>query len=256
MHSVMTKLALAALLAFVAGVGVAHAEGRYPDEYALRPLQLPTEMVQLKVPLIINLSKDNVGNPTFIPFDLRFGLSDELELDIFHPVHGLCVSGSSKGCNHAYNDLAVGLLYSVMRERGVELSPFGAFEVAQFSSPAHLRLDAGVAFKFVQAQWSIFAKPYIGIGMNHRDKNGDGIKMPIEFAFQLSRPTALFGETGFYSDDLHNLGDTWSSPVGVGINYLLQNGIDMGAEFKLDDLIGNGSSTDSRSFIFYFALRT
>jgi hypothetical protein len=138
----------------------------------------------------------------------------------------------------------------------MELSPFGAFEVARFSSPAHLRLDAGVAFKFVQTQWSIFAKPTIGIGVSHRDENGDGFKMPIEFAFQLSRPTALFVETGFYSDDLHDPGGTWFSPLGVGINYLLQNGIDMGAELKLDKLVGNGSTTDSRSFIFYFALRS
>jgi hypothetical protein len=250
----MKNFALAAFLCTLVCAGTARAERGYPDEYALRPLQLPTEMVQLKVPLIINLSKDNVGNPIFIPFDIRFGLSNELELDIFHPRLGLCVSGQSKGCGRVYNDLAVGLLYSVMRERDVDLSFFGAFEVAQFSSPAHLRLDAGVAFKFVQPQWSIFAKPYIGIGMNHRDENGDGFYMPIEFAFQLSRPTALFIETGFYGD-LHNLGDTWSSPVGVGINFLLQHGIDMGAEFKLDDLIGNGSTTDSRSFIFYFALR-
>jgi hypothetical protein len=254
MHSGMKKFVLAAFLGALACAGTAHAQRGYPDEYALRPLQLPTEMAQLKVPLVINLSKDNVGNPIFIPFDIRFGLSSELELDIFHPERGLCVSGQSKGCGHVYNDIAVGLLYSVMREREMDLSLFGAFEVAQFASPAHLRLDAGVAFKFVQPQWSIFAKPYIGIGMNHRDENGDAFKMPIEFAFQLSRPTALFIETGFYGD-LHNLGDTWSSPVGVGINFLLQHGIDMGAEFKLDDLIGNGSTTDSRSFIFYFAFR-
>jgi hypothetical protein len=253
----MKKFVLAAFLGALACAGTAHAQRGYPDEYALRPLQLPTEMVQLKVPLIINLSKDNVGNPIAIPFDIRFGLTDDLELDLFHqyPHGGLCISGQSKGCGHVYNDIAVGLLYSLMRERDVDLSFFGAFEVAQFSSPSLLRLDAGMAFKFVQPQWSIFAKPYIGIGVNHRDQNGDAFKMPIEFAFQLSRPTALFIETGFYGDDLHNLGDTWFSPVGVGINYLLQHGIDMGAEFKLDRLIGNGSSTDFRSFIFYFAFR-
>jgi len=252
----MKKLALAAFLGALVCAGTAHAQRGYPDEYALRPLQLPTEMVQLKVPLIINLSKDNVGNPIAIPFDIRFGLTDDLELDLFHqyPYGGLCISGQSKGCGHVYNDIDVGLLYSLMRERDVDLSFFGAFEVAQFSSPSFLRLDAGMAFKFVQPQWSIFAKPYIGIGVNHRDQNGDAFKMPIEFAFQLSRPTALFIETGFYGD-LHNLGDTWFSPVGVGINFLLQHGIDMGAEFKLDDLIGNGSTTDSRSFIFYFAFR-
>lgn len=251
----MQKLVLAAFLFLIASTGAARAQG-YPDEYALRPLQLPTDMVQLRVPLVINLSEDRVGSPVAIPFDIRFGLSRELELQLFHqsPYGGLCVSGKSNGCEHVYDDLAVGLLYSVMRESGVDFSVFGAFEIARFSSPALARLDAGVAFKYVQAPWSIFAKPYVGLGLNHRDDNHDWFKMPIEFALQLSRPTALFVETGFYGD-LHDFGDSWFSPVGVGINFLLQHGIDMGAELKLDHLIGNGGNSDERSFVFYFAFR-
>ena len=35
-------------------------------------------------------------------------------------------------------------------------------------------------------------------------------------------------------------------PLGVGINYLLQHGVDLGAEFKFTDLVGNGSGADGR----------
>lgn len=254
----MRKAVLAAFLLVVSVLVLAdavHAQG-YPDEYALRPLQLSTDMVQLRAPLVINLSEGSVGSPIAIPFDLRFGLSRELELQLFHqyPYGGLCISGESNGCGNVYNDIAVGLLYSVMRETGLDVSVFGAFEISQFSSPTHARLDAGMAFKYIEAPWSVFAKPYVGLGLNHRDQNHDWFKMPIEFALQLSRPTALFIETGFYGD-LHDFGNTWFSPVGVGINYLLQRGIDMGAELKLDRLIGNGSSSDYRSIIVYVALR-
>jgi len=114
----MRKLAPALSLAALAFTSTAHAQGGgYPDAYALRPLQLPTGMVQLKVPVIINLSKGSVASPVFIPFELRLGLTSDLELRIFHPVHGLCVSGHAKGCDRVYNDLALGMLYSVMRER-------------------------------------------------------------------------------------------------------------------------------------------
>jgi hypothetical protein len=250
----MQKILPALVLAALAFTSTAHAQGGYPDAYALRPLQMPDGMVQLKVPVIINLTRRSVASPVFIPFELRLGLTHDFELRIFHPVHGLCVSGQGKGCGRVYNDLALGMLYSVMREQGIELSLLGAVEVTSFSSPAKVRLDAGMAFKFVHAPFSIAAWPYVGIGLNHRDQNGDDIKIPIEFAFQLSPPTALFFETGFYGS-AHDFGNTWSSPLGVGINFLLQHGVDMGVEFKLDNAIGNGSTTDNRWFIFYFALR-
>jgi hypothetical protein len=146
------------------------------------------------------------------------------------------------------------MLYSVMREQGMELALLGAVEVTSFSSPALLRLDAGMAFKYVHAPFSIAAWPYVGIGLNHRDENGDSINIPVEFAYQLSPPTALFVESGFFGD-AHDFGNTWSSPLGVGINYLLQHGVDMGAEFKFTNLIGNGSGADGRLFLVYFAFR-
>jgi hypothetical protein len=250
----MRKFVPALVIAALAFASTAHAQGGYPDAYALRPLQLPTGMVQLKVPVIINLSKDSVGSPVFIPFELRLGLTSDLELRIFHPDHGLCISGQAKGCGRVYNDLGLGMLYSVMREQGMELALLGAVEVASFSSPALLRLDAGMAFKYVHAPFSIAAWPYVGIGLNHRDGNGDSINIPVEFAYQLSPPTALFVESGFFGD-AHDFGNSWSSPLGVGINYLLQHGVDLGAEFKFTNLIGNGSGADGRLFLVYFAFR-
>ena len=250
----MRKFVPALVFATLAAAGTARAQGGYPDAYALRPLQLPTSMVQLKVPVIINMSKGKVANPVFIPFELRLGLSSELELRIFQPGHGLCVSGSAKGCGHVYNDLGLGLLYSVMREQGMELALLGAVEVTSFASPAMVRFDAGMAFKYVKAPFSIAAWPYVGIGLNHRDGNGDSLNLPVEFAYQLSPPTALFVEGGLFGD-AYDFGNKWSSPFGVGLNYLLQHGVDMGAEFKFTNLVGNGSGPDGRLFLFYLALR-
>jgi len=250
----MRKLALALVLTALTIASTARAQSGYPDEYALRPLQLPTGLVQLKVPVIVNLAKGQVGSPVFIPLELRLGLTSDLELRLFHPVHGLCVSGHAKGCGRVYNDLALGMLYSVMREQGMELSLLGAFEVTSLVSPVMVRLDAGMAFKYVHAPFSIAAWPFIGIGLNHREANGDSINIPVEFAYQLALPTALFLESGLYGS-ARDFGNSWFMPLGVGINYLLQHGVDMGAEFKLDGPISNGGSGNGREFIFYFALR-
>ena len=225
----------------------------YPDEYALRPLLLPTGMVQLKVPVVINLSKNSVASPVFIPIEIRLGLTKELELRLFQPGNSLCVSGKSKGCDRVYNDLALGMLYSVMRERGMDLALLGAVEVTSFSNPAKLRLDAGMAFKYIHAPFSIATWPYVGIGLNHRDENGDSVNIPVEFAYQLAWPTALFLESGLFGPT-HNFSDSWSMPLGVGIDYLLRHSVDIGAEFKFTSLIGHGS-TDGRLILVYVALR-
>ena len=249
----MRKTITTLLLACLAMTGTASAAGGYPDEYALRPLQLPAGMVQLKVPVIVNLSRGSVASPVTIPFELRLGLSSELEVRLFHPVNGLCVSGQAKGCGRVYNDLGLGMLYSVMREQGVDLALLAALEVRSFSSPVHLRIDAGMAFKYVHAPISIAAWPYVGIGLHDRDNNGDSLNVPVELDFQISPPTALFVETGLYGSP-HDLGNSWSMPLGVGVNYLLVHGVDIGAEFKLTGPVGNGG-TDGRLVLVYAALR-
>jgi hypothetical protein len=249
----MKKIIPGLTLVVLAFAGTARAQGGYPDEYALRPLMLPTGMAQLKVPVVINLSKDSVASPVSIPFEIRLGLTSELELRLFHPGNGLCISGKSKGCGHVYNDLALGMLYSVTKEQGMEFALLGAVEVTSFVSPATMRLDAGMAFKYIQAPFSFVAWPYLGIGLNHRDGNGDSINIPVEFAYQLAMPTALFVESGLFGPT-KNFGDSWVMPLGVGINYLLQHSVDIGAEFKFTSFLGNGS-TDGRLIMVYVAMR-
>lgn len=226
----------------------AEAQPGYPDAYALRPLELPPSLVQVKLPLVVDLSRGNAGKLIFMPFDLRAGVSRELELRLFQPVRGLCL----RGCDKAYNDLGVGLLYSVFDENGVQASLLGAFEVASFTSPVQVALDVGLAFKVIRAPFSFFAAPYLRVPLSDRAQVDDSINLPIEFAFQIATPTALFVETGLYGS-AHDGGD-WSGPIGVGIDQLLQRGVDLGAEFKLNTVLGH-TDTGSRLVLVYLVLR-
>jgi len=215
----------------------AEAAGAYPDEYALRPLQLPSGMLQLKVPVVINFSSGAIGRPIFIPLELRLGLQSDLELQIFHPRYGLCVTGASRGCGRVYDDIGFKMLYRLMHSGGMDIAFLGALELVSFHNPARLRFDAGVGWKLVRGQFSIAASPYLGIGLNHRQDNGDSFNLPAGFAFQISPLAALFLESGLYMD-IHNMSDSWSMPLGVGVSYLLAHDVDIGAEFKFPDLIG------------------
>ena len=53
-----TLLCIAFFTMVMGGLVLAQTAAGYPDAYAMRPLELPTGMVQLKVPVIVNLSKD------------------------------------------------------------------------------------------------------------------------------------------------------------------------------------------------------
>jgi hypothetical protein len=239
---------IATCLALCLVAGAAHAKPGYPDEYALRPLQLPESMVQLKVPLIVDLSRGQAGKTIWVPFDLRFGVTNELELRIFHPVHGLCL----RGCDKAYDDLGFGLLYAVFDEDHMQVSLLGAFEVRRFTRPVRTALDAGLAFAYIRAPFSIHASPYLGIPITDRAGQDAWVNVPIELAYQLSPPTALFLETGLYGSARDP--NAWSGPIGVGINQLLQHSVDVGAEFKLNSVIGN-TDTGNRLVLVYLMVR-
>lgn len=228
--------------------GTAYAKSGYPDEYALRPIQLPESMVQVKIPLIVDLSRGHAGKPIFVPFDIRLGATNELELRIFHPVHGMCL----RGCDKAYDDLALGLLYSVFDEDHVQASLLGAFEVRRFTSPVQTVLDVGAAFAYIRAPFSIYASPYLGIPITDRANQDEWVNLPIEFAYQLSLPTAVFLETGLYGN-AHDP-NSWSGPIGGGINLLLHHSVDVGAEFKLNSVLGH-TDTGSRLVLVYLMLR-
>jgi hypothetical protein len=239
---------LTALLALFGIAASASAAANYPDEYALRPIQLPASMVQLKAPLIMDLSRGNAGKTIFVPFDIRLGVTDEIELRLFHPVNGLCL----RGCAKRYNDLALGLLYSAFDEQGGQASLLGAFEVRSFASPVQLVLDVGLSLAYFHAPFSVRAAPYLGLPISDREHQTDWVNVPIEFAYQVSLPTAVFLETGLYGS-VHDP-NGWSGPVGVGINQLLRRGIDIGAEFKLNSIIGH-ADTGSRLVLVYLMVR-
>jgi hypothetical protein len=228
--------------------GTANASPAYPDEYALRPIQLPAGMAQVKIPLIIDLSRGHAGTPISVPLDIRFGVTPALELRIFHPVNGVCL----RGCDKHYNDLAFGLLYSVLDEDHVQASLLGAFEVRSFANPVQTVLDLGLSFAYIRAPFSIYASPYLGLPLSDREHQREWVNVPIEFAYQLSRPTAVFFETGIYGDARDP--GSWSGPVGAGINQLLHPSVDVGAEFKLNSIVGH-TDTGSRLALVYLMIR-
>jgi hypothetical protein len=261
------------------------AAGAYPDEYALRPLTLAAGTFQATVPVVLNLSKNAVLKPVWVPLDLRFGVNDQLELFLSHNVHGtplayggggVCLGGKDRGywtmlagsCQKSngdaaiYNNLNVGAQFSLSKSGGIELSGIGALEIRDISPDLLAAIDVGVGFKYVGAPISIKAAPQIGIGVTKRSTgNKEFISVPVQLAFQASPQLAAFIDTGIFGPTSH-FGNLYSLPVGIGASFLASHGLDVGAEFMLPALVAGSVYTSDakganvRTLMVFAAYRT
>lgn len=240
----------------------------YPDAYVLRPLTVPPGMFQGTLPVVFSFSQNAVFKPVWIPLDMRFGMTDQLEFFLTHNAlgaplaagnGGLCL-GTKQYCQKTYNNLNVGGQFSFAKGKGLELSGLLAAEFKEFSPHLLFAVDVGVGVKYVNAIFSAKATPRLGIEVNRRStENGqETIGMPVQFALQAAPRIAAFVDMGLFGPT-NQFGSRYTIPVGVGGDFLLRHGFDVGAEFMFPAL-GRGSAvagkaTDSRTLMLYAVWR-
>jgi hypothetical protein len=254
-----------------AAAPAAAAPAGYPNEYALRPLTLSAGTFQATVPVVLNLSKNAVLKPVWVPLDLRYGVNNELEVFVSHnylgaPVAfgqgGVCLGGTSRGCEKFYNNINVGGQYSLLKSNGVELSGLAALDVRRLSDPMYLAIDVGVGFKYLTGPISIKVAPQIGIGANKRSEgNKEVLSVPVQIAFQATPQLAAFLDTGIFGSTDH-FSDVYGVPVGIGASFLVLHGLDVGAEFMLRQALAGSTvpsdmkGANARTLTVFAAYRT
>jgi hypothetical protein len=230
---------------FAADEGAASAGG-YPDEYTLRPLVLPDGGYQVWLPVMFNLSKDSVGKPVIIPPEFSIGLNSQLTFRLYTR-DSIRIQKGAK----VFNDLGVGFLYEFSRSGAWQFAALGAVEVNSFRDPAIASLRGGVSMKYIRSPYALVFEPQIRAVVVHRDAMSDQVDLPVEGAYQFDAATAFFVQTGLF------LGDNYSViPLGLGVNYLLQHGLDVGAMFKFPNALGDGSTVNARELWLYLRWRS
>jgi hypothetical protein len=240
----------------------------YPDQYVLRPLTVAPGMFQGTLPVVFSLSENAVFKPVWIPLDMRFGMTDQLEFFVTHNAlgaplavgnGGLCL-GKSKYCPKTYNNLNVGGQFSFAKINGFEVSGLLAAQFREFSPHLLFAVDVGVGVKYVSAIFSAKATPRLGIGVNRRNSGNEqeAIGLPIQLALQAEPRIAAFVDTGLFGPT-NQFSSNYTIPVGFGANFLPKHGFDVGAEFMFPAL-GRGSAvagkaTDSRTLMVYAVWR-
>ncbi len=229
-------------------------------------LTLPAGAFQGTLPVVLNLSKDAVLKPVWIPLDLRYGVTNELTVFVAHTAMGqslasgggVCLGGTDRNCTKFYNSLAIGGLYSLLNSSGLELAGLVALDLRSLD-PMYLAADVGVSLRYVAAPLTVTVTPIFGIGLNKRDENNkEMISVPVQVAFQATPELNVFLDSGIISPT-KDFGDNYVVPVGIGAGYAVQPGLTVGAEFMLTSVVTgkpNNEAMDGRHLMLFASYRT
>jgi len=234
--------------------------------YVSRGLTQTAGNLQVMVPVVLNLSKDAVLKPVWVPLDLRYGINDQLEVFVAHTPFGwtpamgfggVCLGGTSRGCAKMYNNVSVGAQYSLLKDGAMELTGIGALDVRSLD-PMYLAVNVGVGFKYIAGQLAIKAQPLISIAATKRSEQvKEVIAVPVQVAFQATPELAVFLDTGFFSPT-KELSKSYIVPVGIGASFAALPNLDVGGEFMLPAMLTGAEGDkafDSRTLMVFGSYR-
>lgn len=233
-----------------------------------RGVQGPEGLVTVRLNLLINASKNSFGKPTSLAPDLYYSLSDTVQIGILHtgpmgwqtlPGAGLCLTGTSNGCPRIYDNVGFDFIYGLLFG-DFHLSAHSSLYLYRISDPTWVMWTVGMIGKFHFTDMvALFFDPQIGISLSHRDHNKDQLFIPLELQIQAGPALSLKILTGV-TGELSALGDTYRSPLGLGVVANLNPNVDIGIRFSFDNLLGHQfvgySRTDIRSIALLLSIRS
>ncbi len=167
----IVRAAVAAALALVAlastpasaeerGAGTRYARESYPyGEIVNQPLTLPASLLRLDLPVNINLTKDEVGKPWFVPASADLGVTDDVQVGVFHDV-GLCLAGKANGCAKTYDDFGGRVLVSISRTAEAQLAAEANVLAFNFDDTQY---RAGVALAYKRSLGNVGVQVRTGV---------------------------------------------------------------------------------------------
>jgi hypothetical protein len=248
------------VLAAVFGLGLsraAHAQevmrgGFVPPKGTVELTGMPAR------PTMAGLDVSYGGNnePFHFPIHVYIGVTDKLalgpihEIGPFFPYGGLCPN-----CDHPYNDLGLGFLYSIIREDRFELDFNGDGPLfIQFADNVLMSVRGGVLGRLALGNivsWVWDPSLQIGIVGRPDDQGGnkDFLWLPTWFYFRATDRVAPFVGIGI-GGRLEGWADNFAIPLEGGCLVGVTPDIDLGGVFSFYNLMGHGGNADGRQIGF------
>jgi hypothetical protein len=225
----------------------------WPMELVLRSVTYAAGMIEIQVPIVINLSTDQVGKPVSLPLGIWYGVNNDLSLGLTHgtPIFGglgggLCFTGADNGCAKFYNNVNLEALYRFLRGN-FDLAAHGTLAVTSFD-PFMLGIGLGVKGRVVLANGKIgiFFDPALFIGITERDAgNKEVLSIPVDVAFQAT-PMLAVGVGTRFAGPLDGFGDFNIGSLDIFGHYTVNAMIDVFLRFSFANLYGTGGGADAR----------
>lgn len=224
-----------------------------------RGVQGPEGLFTARLNLLVNASEGGFGKPTSFAPDLYYALTDTIQIGLLHtgpmgwqttPPAGLCLTGTSNGCPHVYDNIGFDFMYGLLYG-DFHLSLHSSLFLMRVADPLWPMWTIGFAGKFHFTDViAILFDPQIGITLAHRDAHKDQLYIPVELQIQAGSSVALKVLSGV-AGQLSALGDTSRVPLGLGLVGNVSPHVDLGFRFSFDNLFGHHapgiSGTDQRS---------
>lgn len=242
---------LAALPASAAGrgAGASYTRSSFPyGERVNQPLTLPGTMLRVDLPLAANLSSGQAGEPVSIPAALDFGITDDIQVGIFHGT-GLCLSGTSNGCPEVYDDL--GLRAAVGIARGLEWQ-FAAEALLLATSLSADAYTAGgrAAYKRSFGNLGITLDAGLLAAVTERDSAPmrQDLFANAEGGVQFGESLGAWATIGLDKpiDTAAGVSDRLGVPVSFGVEFEPVNKIAVSAELRFPNLLGQEGTGSER----------
>lgn len=206
----------------------------------------------------LDVSNDGDNVPFHLPLHVYIGVTDRLalgpihEIGPFYPFGGPCFN-----CDRAYDDIGLGILYSIIREQRFELV-FNADAPVfiHFHDQAAMSVRGGVLGRVALGDVASFVfDPSLQIGLTARADgrpgggNKDFLWLPVWFYFRVTDRVAPFVGTGI-GGRVEGFGDNFQIPLEGGCIVGVTPRIDLGGVFTFYNLMGHDGNADGRQIGF------
>lgn len=261
-HAARTALALAAVLAAAPaaaerGAGEVYSRDTYPyGEIVNQPLTLPASLLRIDVPVSVNLSKDHVGEPWNIPVAADVGLTNDLQVGVFHEV-GLCLAGTSNGCAETYDDFGGRLAVSLSRTPEAHLAAEARLLAFELDDPRY-RAGLGLAYKRSLGNLGLQVRVGVDALVNRRDEAAfkELASAEGQLAVQLGESLAVLGRIGaeYALEQTAGVDVPFRVPFAVGAEFEPIRKLAIGGELAFPNLLGEDATADERELLVFLRL--
>jgi hypothetical protein len=203
--------------------------------------------VQLDVEM--NVSSGTVLKPVSIAPDVSVGVTPELTLSLVNSTFGttgfrggtgdgLCVTGTTGGCPHVYNNVGGEAVYSLVEGDVAVAAVGGVYSLNIDGSFVDLKL--GAKTKITQGVVTVLFNPSIYAGMNHRATNADQLYLPLGIAVKVAPPLSVGLGTGIKGPlaNFSSFGAKYTIPLGINGVVTFNPMFAIGASFTFGKLVG------------------